>query len=230
MRRLTVPFLLTLLLGGWVRPQLPTSARPVPQAKARLDYVTIEVRGETKVVRAGEELALVVGDVFTVRDAFLVDKTQRPGEVNVLGFSHGQRKVRASEDRGQAIDTAGALLKVRWSEGGQGQVYAIATQTGNELHGTVFVRLLEPVLRYAEVSINGKPRTMRDGEALSLRRSDKLKVHRVVTNLQDDAGVVFQIVEQVAAGGGPPVEPGRYEIRFLRSGRRFASIPLKVVD
>lgn len=230
MKRLSILFLGTLGLVGWVRPAVLNSAKQVTQPAARLDYMTFEVAGETKVLRDGEELKLVVGDIFKVKDAFLVDKQQRPTDVNVVGFSHDNPRTRATDDRGQQVDTALLAAKPQWSEGGAGQVFGVAARSGNQLHGAVYVRLLEPALRFAEIMVNGKPRTMRNGELLTLRRSDQFKVQRLVTNLQDDRNVTFQVVQQVAARSGVAIQPDQYEIRFLRSGRKFATIPLKVTD
>ena len=222
--------MLTGVLTAWVRPGILTSAKLVTDPMLHLDYVTLEVAGETKLLKNGDELKLVVGDVFTVKDAFLVDKRERAVDINVVGFSHDDPKSRASDDRGHRVDTAKLVYKPQWSERGEGQVYGVAVRSGRRLHGVVYIRLIEPRLQFAEITINGQPRTMRDGEALTLRRSDQLKIKRVSTNLHDDQGVMFQVVEQVGVRGGSPLKPDLYEIRFLRSGRKFASIPLKVLE
>lgn len=218
------------VLVSWVRPELPNVGRLVADRGSRLDYVTIEVGGETKIVRSGQEVSLVIGDVFLVKDAYLVDKRIRPAFVNVIGFAHHQPKLNPNEDRGQAIDTTLLTRKAGWSEAGRGQVFAIAAQTGKDVHGVVFLRLAEPALRFAEILINGQPRTMRDGEALNLKKSDRIKVQRVVTNLVDDSGVTFQIVEPLEPSRDDVAQSHRYEIRFLRGGRLFAAIPCQVTD
>ena len=107
-------------------------------------------------------------------------------------------------------------------EGKRGDLYAVLALSHATLHGVVYLRLIEPVLRYAEVAINGRTRVLRDGEPLNVKATDQVKVERVVTNLESTDGVRFQI----ATGDGP----GAYAIRFSRGDTPFASIPLKVAD
>lgn len=228
-RRLFLAACLPVLVS-WVRPQLPAVGRLLPTSKAQLDYITIELGGETKLVRSGQELSMVIGDIFTVKDAYLMDKQARPGFINVIGFAHQQAKLNPNEDRGQTIDTMVLMRKPGWSEGGRGKVFAVAAQTGKDVHGMIFIKLVEPTLRFAEIQINGEPRTMRDGETLFLKKSDRFKVSRVVTNLYDDSRVTFQIVKPLDQAKSDTKSAQQYEIRFLRAGRIFAAIPCQVSD
>jgi hypothetical protein len=231
-----------LLSAAWVRPQVPTTAKPAEDRSQKLDYMIIAVNGEPRMVRDGQEITIVRGDKLLVKDASLVDRSMQAGELNVVGFV-GSRKTPAN-DKGFELDTA-VDLKPGWSEDGRGDVYAIVAATRSLRHGSVFVRLLEPELRYAQLSVNGKPMILRAGEPITVAGPDKVKVERVVTNLQSNAGVYFQIVPafvepdaaaaDLAAGAAAvaaaPAEPKPvqdYEIRFLRGERLFATIPLKV--
>ena len=140
-------------------------------------------------------------------------------EVNVVGF---QAPHRGNEDRGIAFDSA-KDLQAKYSEGGKGDVYAVVASSKGVLHGVVFLHLIAPALRYAEISVNGRAVTLRDGEPITVRGTDKVKVEKVVTNLESHDGVMFQMTE---------VDPaqGAYEIRFTRSGLAFATIPLRVKE
>lgn len=201
---------------SWVRPEAPTKAKPAPAAQ-RLDYVVIAVNGKPRLVRAGDELAVVRGDQIVVQDGALADK-QKPKELDVIGWK--AKRALNNDDRGQAIDTADLALK--YSEHEKGELWAVLAQSRKTLHGAVYLKVIDPVLRYAEISVNGARRVLRDGEPLAVKGSDQVKVEKVATNLESTDGVVFQIVGDPARGGDA------YEIRFLRSGLAFARIPLTV--
>lgn len=215
-----VPLVLTILTPkaqAWTRPEAPSTVPRAAEPALRLDYVLVLVNAKPHLLRDGEELAIVRGDQVVIKEAGLRDKQHLIKEVNVIGF---QAPKGGNEDRGQLIDTA-KDLKAKYSESGKGQVYAVLAGSKGVLHGGVFLRLIEPTLRYAEISVNGKQLTLRDGEPVTVRGTDKVKVEKVVTNLESHEGVMFQMTE---------VDPaqGAYEIRFLRSGLAFATIPLRV--
>lgn len=204
--------------SAWVRPEIPSTQAPANGPSARLDFVLVEVNGEPRVIRDGEELQVVTGDRVTIKDGQLRDAAGKIREINVVGF----QSARGSEDRGATIDTA-KDLKAKWSEGGKGSVYAVVASSKATLHGAVYLNLVAPTLRYAEISVNGQKRILRDGELVKVKGADAVKVERVVTNLQSHDGVLFQMAE---------VDPaqGDYEIRFTRGELVFATIPLKVKE
>ncbi len=221
-RPIVLPFILswtTLGVSGWVRPAIPGTPKLAPNSAAPaatpLDYVIVAVAGQPRQVAAGQEITVVRGDRITLQDAALAGQTRRPRELNLVGFQGSN----GSDDRAQEIDTA--ALPVRWSEGEQGRVFAVVATTKKELHGSVFIRLVDPVLRYAEISLNGQRRVLRGGETLTLQATDMIKVERAVTNMASHDGVLFQIAAD-------PATKQPYEIRFLRAGQTFARIPLQI--
>lgn len=180
----------------------------------QLDYVLVSVNGKSRMVRAGDELPVIRGDTVSVAEAVLVGRKPIK-DVNVLGL-HGPK----NDDRGVSFKTD--KLMPRYSEGDKGEVYAIMANAKKQLAGVVYLRLIDPVLRYAEISVNGKKHVLRDGEALDAKAKDIVKVESVKTNLEGTSDVIFQIVPT------PEVGADRYEIRFLRAGQPFARIPLKL--
>lgn len=208
-------------LSGWTRPESPTSVPYVKDRADRLDYVLVTVNGKPRMVKAGDELAVVRGDKLQVKEAALYGRGAIR-EVNVIGY----QRAGTNDDRGATFSTKD--LVARWSEGEGGAVYAVAAAGRKLLHGVVYLRVIEPVLRYAEVSINGKKRVLRDGEPLRASAKDLVKVERVETNLEAAGDVVFQIVPAASDGAASKDagRPGLYEIRFLRGEQAFARIPL----
>ncbi len=208
---------------AWVRPAAPpNSPKPTSEAGQQLDYVIVEVNGQPRLVKAGGELPVLRGDHLKIKEAALAGKAEGPKEVNLVGYQSPSPK---GEDRGYDFTTMD--LKARHSEDQKGDVYALQVATKKVLHGTVYIRLMNPVLRYAEVSINGTNKVLRDGESLAVKATDLVKVERVVTNLEKTDDVLFQIAPASAkATAGKP--EGDYEIRFQRGGTDFARIPLKI--
>lgn len=200
---------------AWVRPALPPgSAKPATDSGLTLDYLIVEVNGEARMVKEGSELLILRGDRLLIKEASLVDRALEAKEVNVVGYQGPK-----SDDRGRVFTTRD--LKPKHSEDQKGDVFAVLVSSKKVLHGSVFFRLMDPVLRYAELSINGAKRVMRDGERLTVKAADLVKVERVVTNLEKNDGVLFQIM--------PVDEKAKdYEIRFQRGGAAFARIPLKI--
>lgn len=205
---------------AWVRPALPpNSPKPTVEGGQKLDYVIIEVNGQPRMVKEGGELPVLRGDRLKIKEATLVDRRIAAKEVNLVGYQSPSPK---GEDRGFEFTTTD--LKARHSEDGRGDVYALQVASKKTLHGMVYLRLMNPVLRYAEVSINGANKVLRDGESLAVKASDLVKVERVVTNLEKNDDVLFQI-----APVAPTTQaPANYEIRFQRGGTDFARIPLQI--
>lgn len=206
--------------GGWVRPQAPQSTGRLDQPSSAgeiLDYLLVQVNGAPRMVKSGQELTIVRGDSVLIKEAILRNQTIQPKEVQVVGLMrthHGR-----NDARGQIFRTKD--LASRLSEEGKGQVYAVIVRSKKLLHGTVYIKIREAALRYAEVLINDTKHILRDGETLKLSSKDMFKLNKVVTNLEDEDGVVFQIAEG---------SHGERAIRFLRHGVAFATIPLIVEE
>jgi hypothetical protein len=205
---------------AWVRPAVPTQigTRTAPsRSDDVLDYIVVDVNGVSRIVKNGQELAIVRGDALRIKEAVLRNQAISPKEVLVVGLmrSHQGR----ADVRGLLFHTKD--LASRLSEDGKGQVYAVGVRSKKILHGMVYVNIREATLRYAEVFINDTRRILRDGETLRLSAKDMFKLNKVVTNLDRDDGVVFQIAEGSHGGRA---------IRFLRHGVAFATIPLIIQE
>lgn len=207
-----------LAVSGWARPTVPANAARSTAPGQRLDYMVVKINEEPHILRDGDELGVMWGDQIEVTEAVLVDRSQSVSEVNVVGYRSPSGHAR--EDRGYPFKTH--QLKPSYSENKAGEVYAVTAATADVLYGVVYLRLVAPVLRYAEVRVNGASRLVRDGEPLSVGARDQFKVEKVVTNLMNNSDVLFRVV----AGS----EPGRYQIRFERDRRVFAAIPLRVLE
>jgi len=197
------------------------------KSRSSLEYVTLEVNGQPQKVAADKELVVVSGDEVIIKSAVLFDPKVSASNVNLVGFIPNSEK-RPAEDRGFKIHTSRDLLK-KWAINEEGNLYRIEAFSGNEKHGSAFLRVLKPVLKYVEVSVNGEQKLIREGDLLTVKASDNFKVKNVVSNIENDREAVsFQVIQV-----NPELDlSGRkfYELRFSRNKRIFAKIPMQVVE
>jgi hypothetical protein len=217
--KINVFMVLGLLLISWARPNSPTKVALSSSYDHKLDYIIVKINDVTHVVRASQEVSLIRGDTLLVKSASLNNKSSKVGVVNLVGYRHPVHG--GSEDRGYKIDSAKNLDK-KYSENGADKIYAVTAISSREFHGSIYIKVIEPALKYAVIGINGEDHVLRDGESLDINRSDMVKVKKVETNVDDNVTVNFQIFEQQTKDGS------FHEIRFTRSGQMFARIPLKI--
>lgn len=194
---------------------------PLSPEAGQLDSITLLVNGKAHVLKAKEQLTVVRGDRIVVSDGRLINQAAQIGAINFIGFPNGNR-AKPADDRGYKINTAKSLLK-RFVIKGEGELYAVAASTYGHEHGRVFVKVVDPTLRSVVVKINDAEKVLHNGEAFSIKASDKIKVERVDTNMATDEGVTFKIQAVDEAKKS-------YELCFLRGGRTFGRIPLQVAD
>ena len=212
---------LVILMTGWVRPELPRALLAVTPAANRLDELVVVVNGEARVVPRDRELIVLAGDRLEIRQASVSPPVPKNSiKINVyglIGYPAGN-----TDDGGREFSTE--ELKVKFSEAGKGEVFAVGVSAKGHPAGLVFIRLVPPELEFAELTINGERKVVRAGDILHLKHSDQLKVERVLTNVPGNVGVLVQMVQ-----GDANVKDGSdVAMRFIRGGRVFASIPLKV--
>lgn len=204
-------------LVGWVRPELPTKTKPANSFGTQLQQVSIEVNGTTHHVKNGETLRVVRGDKIRVLDGKLNDKAKKIETINIIGVSNP--KSRKNDDR--KIEFSSFAFQNEWSENKQGDTFVAIASSGDETHGAVFFKLIEPELNYAVLDVNGLEVVLRSGEPFVGSSTDQVRVKRVVTNVADNENVFVQMV---------PIRgrSGEYEMRFLREKLIFAKLPLKL--
>jgi hypothetical protein len=185
--------------------------------------VLAKVNGTKTAIRNGEHLTLVKGDVIEILSANLDGTQNRPGYINFVGLP-GRDENNKLNDTNVEIRTDKDLLE-SWSISKGEEVYKISVKTRGTEHGSVFLRIVEPKLKYAVININGKDKILRSDETLNVGNKDMVKVSRVETNLPEIAqDVLFQIIP--IAGGAKGSK--KFEIRFLRNEKMFAKIPMLV--
>lgn len=204
-------------LAGWVRPELPTKTKPATSFSAQLQQVSVEINGVSHLVKSGETLRIVRGDRIKIIEGKLNDAGKKIEAINVIGFN--SPKSRNGDDR--KIEFSSFSFQHDWSENKQGDTFVAIASSGNETHGAVFLKVIEPELNFAVLDVNGREVVLRSGEPFVGASTDQVRVKRVVTNVANNDNVFVQMV---------PVKgrSGEYEMRFLREKHIFAKLPLKL--
>ena len=223
-----VMFIVVLPLIGWTLPGTYSGYQGyTPHSNSSLSHVVIEVNGLRSLVNDGETFTVIQGDKVLIVSAILQERTITPEHVNLIGFSADKAKV--GEDRGAVFSTAKGF-DPQWTVDSNKSIYAIAVTSKKRLHGAIFMKIAQPLLKFADVLVNDKVRVMREGEILILAAKDKIQVQKVVTNLEKDNDVDFEIIKT----GNNELEKSHlrpataYEIQFSRQGQIFAKIPMLI--
>ena len=223
----------TLTIGFFLfnAPTMPLYAVAQKQIRgelshAELDYAILEVNGDRRVVKNGETVAVVRGDILKIIDAFDL-KGVKAKVVNFVGFSPKNPVIRG-EDRGYPIKTSIELIK-KWSSNGDGKSYRIVAKVGVEEIGKVTVEVIEPEVSYALIKVNGQDTVAKPGKFLYLKADDMLKVDRVVTNIEnDDTNVKVKMLEVPMNTTDADANYRLFELRFYREDMMIARIPLQI--
>lgn len=195
----------------------PTEAavRSAEEIANQLDSLVLDVNGERKRVEAGSSVDVVFGDLLTIVEASLADKSAPVEVVDLVGFKSTKSK-HSRDDRGWVIDTGRHLSKKR-SVTGDGKQYKIQVSGRRGLSGEVMLNVLDPELVSISLEVNGSIRKVHPGDVLRLSAKDMIRVVEVRTNVRGNENVKY---DQIA-------KKGHKELRFSRGGRIFARIPIE---
>lgn len=180
----------------------------------QLESLVVEVNGERRIVDPKVGIEVVSGDLFTIVEAYLVDKAAAVKTVDLIGF-RSRVTGHSHDDRGRVIDTGRNLSKKR-SLSGDGAKYRIEAFGPEGLYGVTVLNIREPELLSFDVEINGKLEKILPGQSLKLRSSDTIRIVDVRTNVRGNENVKYD------------AKVGRRskEIRFSRGDKIFARISI----
>jgi hypothetical protein len=203
-----------------LRPMGGTSMlRQVDNPASRLESLVVEVNGERRRVEPASGFTVVRGDLVTVVEAWLVDKSKQAPIVDIAGFTT-RLKRSGQDDRGKVVDT-NRDFDPRQSEDGKGDRYAIRVIGSGVLYGETFLTIEEPALISFEVEVNGERRKLTPGDKLALSARDGIRVIDIRTNVRGNENVRHDLAKKRNRDGTVT-----REIRFTRGEAVFARIPI----
>ena len=189
------------------------------KASGAIDSLVVEVNGERRRVDPTSGLSLVRGDLLTIIDVALKDRSRSLPVVDVIGFR--AKSATSKDDRGHVIDTARNLNRFS-SLDGQGGRYRIRISDANVIRGEVIMTIEEPRLISMEIEINGQRRTFGPDDRLSISAKDSIQIFDIRTNVRGNENVKYQI-----SNNKPSTGRSKKELRFSRDGRVFARVPIE---
>lgn len=210
--------LVLAFVGQGVFAKVPYAYRQLDLAEGGrlLKHVVIEKNRVKFVVPTNESISFYSGDELRILDPVLVDGTSEVEFVNVIGF-RGKKVSGHKEDREYLIDTAKELTSSTWLY--KNKYFQVAVVTGGVIHGVVLLERKNPELEQVVFSINGSPKSARDGEALLIGSEDSFRIDTIKTNL----GGTNQIYL------GKEIIEGSEHLTISYRNHRFAKFPLQVI-
>ena len=207
-----------------------------------LDQIILELNGRRLAVKNNGIVSFIRGDVIKIVAVAMkpatpfsqtslgvaTTDTSHFGEVNVVGFLGGN-KGNLRNDLGYEIDTEKYLTGRDWALDEMGTVYGVVTASSPDIvHGVVFLKRIEPVLKWVELIVNGKTHIVRQGQELELKERDRFKVVDIVSNLESSTRSVDLNVNVLPIGNKSDESHSRYEIQISRKSLVFGNIPVVI--
>ena len=186
----------------------------------RLESMVVEVNGERRRVDPAVGFSVVRGDLVTVIDGWLLDKSKAIPLIDFVGFA-SKLKTSSQGDRGKVINT-GRDLDSRQSIGGKGVAYEIRALGAGVDYGSITMSIEPPTLLSFEVEINGVHRKLGTGDRLRLGPRDGVRVTEILTNIRGNENVSHELASIPGKRGQVTKE-----IRFARGDLVFARIPIQ---
>ena len=164
---------------------LMTKVSALPMMK----YFIIETNQIKRIVKKGEHLRIVRGDLLKIIDVVIADlPVQEEVIVNFKGFV-GNKLNNTGEDRGYLIDTSKDLWE-KYSKGELGRQYPIVVTNNNQRIGKVWIDFIEPRLDYLVVKLNGGTKICyTPDEVIETCYNDRIEIVDVKTNVADNYGI-----------------------------------------
>jgi hypothetical protein len=164
------------------------SSAPRKELVPSMEYLIMEVNTTARVVKRGEHIGVVSGDVLKITDVISTGSDRDAVKVNFKGFV-GDVHNNTGEDRGYVIDTSKDLW-MRYSKEGLGKAYPIVCTYRDEEIGEVWVDLMEPRLEHVVVRLNrGTKMCFTSQEIIEAGYNDEIEIVDVKTNINDNYGI-----------------------------------------
>ncbi len=219
----TALIVVSLVSGRFIVVSPPASAATIPQKSDRsgpgIESLLVDVNGERRRVDPRDGFSVVRGDLVTIIEARLGDRSKSRPSVDIEGYV-GRRGQSNSDDLGRVMDTArdftarvGSLeIPVK---------HAVRVMVKGVVLGETTIIIEPPRLLSFDVAVNGERRSVRQGEALSIGPHDGIQVLDVRTNIRGNENVRHDLSTIRGSDGRL-----KREIRFKRGDVIFAKVPV----
>ena len=217
------------------------ASRPVA-----FERVLLEINGSRLMWDPPQPLQLVKGDLLTVLDAWVFQGASvKVDSIDIVGFA-SKAKLASKDDRNFVINTAQDLQSSFAVDDAKSK-YEIKGLLNGQIVASALFELIAPRLDRVDITINGSKKSLRDGDYLDLRGSDRLSVVSILTNVRGNENVTHELRniaeipqkkskrgDQIGGqGANQPKDVGNGRIQkknkelvFARNGDVFGRIPI----
>jgi hypothetical protein len=194
----------------------------------RVESIIVDVNGERRRIDLSEGLTVVRGDLVTFIDVLLM--AQSPGATTgdtkhqpslVVSGYKGAHSPPTADALGHVIDTA-RDFDSQSDLARSGDQYTIRVRDKGVTCGETVMRVEPPRLLSFDIAINGERKSVRAGDALSLRSKDAIRVVEIKTNIRGNENVQHDLLTVRGSDGRL-----KREIRFKRGATVFARVPIE---
>lgn len=189
-------------------------------------YAIISVNDERKQIENDKILQVIWGDKIKLHPTELAEK-----DVHIFIEDEQAKKAKPLilPRTNLVIETAQDLSRSQAQEVSGVRRFAVKYMSGKQTILTWHLEVVIPEFRYAIVEINGREFVLRDKLGLKVRKSDKFKIKRLVTNLGElDRTIEYAVVPEASITGSS--SDSVYSIQLSRYKRVFATVPMEVVE
>lgn len=145
----------------------------------KLKEIIVSINGQDKHFYHEETIKVYHGDKVLIRSAELLTG-RGPEFINIVGYR--QKGVDRSFDDAKRLIEIPKGLKPKWSLHKSGKTYRINVMTKSELHGWVFLEVIEPEISSISFNNNEGLQVVSPGQTIYVRSLSQLRLKKVTAN------------------------------------------------
>ena len=224
MRRLRVlgQILLTIIISSFQ----VSSLFAVVSESVNEKYAIVTVNDERKHLKKDALLQVIWGDTIKLHPFKLHAADMR---IFIEDPKESKLKPLVLQGSSAVFQTAQDLSTEEAQESAKQRRFLVRYVVGEQTIFLWHLEVLIPEFRYAVIEINGREFVLRDKLGVKVRKADKFRIKRLVTNLGEvDRTVNYEVVPEFLISGSSA--GSIYSIQLSRFKRVFASFPMEVVE
>lgn len=194
-----------------------------------LTSLEVKVGGKSRFLKHGDILEVFEFDELTVIAGKLASGNTTL-DVNVLGLK-GRFSSGIYTDCGIGFKFSDLLKK--WSIQEDGKIYKVDVKKEREVVGRVYLRSVEPIIKYLTFEVDGKKQIVRNQQFLDISSMNTFRLIDIETNIHD-LSQITQTTEKLlyhpSASGSIENPYDYYRIIFKVADKPLAVVPLRTVS
>lgn len=209
--------LMAVLITPLARANLVSADGGLPS----FETLTVEVNGAKMILSQDTPFEVVEGDLFTVLNGWVkTEKLRVVDTIDIAGFSPKTPR-KFKDDSNFVIDSSKDLQK-SFAVDKDRSNFEVKGFVNGKLVAKKILHVVKARLDRVEVTVNGLPSILKDGETLFLKATDRIAVTAVVTNVAGNENVVHDLKTSKAKSGKT-----ERTLIFARGNQVIGRIPIQ---